>query len=176
MFSSLRSNARLQSSLNSTCFLSETSPSHLIDRPRSIPTDIMFVSVHLAAILSAACLPLGTLAMPHVEARAGSVCSSGIYGELAPVLAGYSAAQSYCTSKYPVPCTTVMFTKVKRSPAKTTSTKSSAVSTKTKASTTSAPNAQASALSVLQQQVASAVSTLCSCIETPTVSTHAHHH
>lgn len=48
-------------------------------------------------------VPLEANANP-LEPRAVAVCSSGIYGELAPLLAPYGIAQAFCTAKYPVPC------------------------------------------------------------------------
>lgn len=42
----------------------------------------------------------------YLEPRAG-VCNGGVYGELAPILAGYSIAQAFCSAVYPVTCTTV---------------------------------------------------------------------
>lgn len=34
----------------------------------------------------------------------GSVCSTGIYGELVPVLSGYDIAHAFCSKAYPVKC------------------------------------------------------------------------
>lgn len=123
-------------------------------------------------------LPSFVSAIPLLEDRAGGVCNSGIYGELAPLLVGYSPAQAYCTQKYPVACTTAK-AKVRR--ATTTSGKTSTVKTTPKVTTTTpvktsttskttSSDPKASAWSKLQQQVAGIVSTLCSCIESPTVS------
>lgn len=69
---------------------------------------MVLASLLLSAALAIApyiahAVPLETNANP-LEPRAVAVCSSGIYGELAPLLAPYSIAQAFCTAKYPVPC------------------------------------------------------------------------
>ena len=80
-------------------------------------------------------LPWAALAAPpnFLEARAGAVCSSGIYGELAPILSGYPIAQAFCTAVYPVHCTTA---KQKRQATTPRPTPSSTTTTTTKPPTT----------------------------------------
>lgn len=64
--------------------------------------------ISLALALVALNSPTSVLGAPnnYFEPRAGGVCGSGIYGELAPIIAGYPIAQSFCTAVYPVSCTT----------------------------------------------------------------------
>lgn len=116
-----------------------------------------------------------TLAAP-LEERGGSVCSSGIYGELAPILEQYSIAEEFCSVVYPVSCTasSTSPTKNKRAVSSTTSTSKAPTTTSTlkatsSSQTTSAADSKASAWSKCQQQPWNVISTLCSCIETPTV-------
>lgn len=146
------------------------------------PKIIMLPKSFLAIVQVALNWPITTLAVPSqpMEPRAGAVCSSGLYGELAPILAGYSIAQSFCTSNYPVKCTTSP--KIKRTPStksattsKQTKTSKTTATTKTPPTTTqpkttsTATDPKASAWSKCQSQGANFVSTLCSCIETPKV-------
>jgi len=48
---------------------------------------MLFCSLILSSVLVALCLSEAGFAAAQLEARSGSVCSSGIYGELAPILA-----------------------------------------------------------------------------------------
>lgn len=57
----------------------------------------------VALLVALARLSGFTTAVP-LEGRDQDACAHGIYGELVPVLADYSAAQSYCTAYYPVTC------------------------------------------------------------------------
>lgn len=121
----------------------------------------------LVVAFVAACLTRPTVA---IESRAGSVCSSGIYGELVPILAPYSVAQAFCTAIYPVKCTTQLnkratptTTASNRQPSTTTTTKSSTLTTKS----TTAVDPKASAWAKAQLQAGQVVSTLCSCLQGP---------
>lgn len=118
----------------------------------------------LPVLFIATVLPSLVSAVPFLEGRTGGICNSGIYGSLVPLLTGYSPAQAYCTQHYPVKCT-IAQAKVKRTTATTTS-----KTTTTTTSKTTSVDSQSSACSKLQQQVSSIASTLCSCIESPTVS------
>lgn len=100
-------------------------------------------------------------AIPLIENRAGSVCDSGIYGELTPHLTGYQPAQIFCSAVYPLSCTTKL---AKRTALTSTTT------TAKPSSTTTAQDAKSSAWSKCQQQDQNVISTLCSCIEQPLVS------
>ena len=117
----------------------------------------MYTQILVSALL-ALCLPDVGFAAPYPEVRSKSVCTNGIYGELSPVLAGYSVALASCSAIYPVECTTDL-------------TKRGAMLAEAKIAT-QVPTAsqQASAWSKLQQQPNSVVSTMCSCIATPKVS------
>ncbi|KAJ9603343.1 hypothetical protein H2200_012121, partial [Cladophialophora chaetospira] len=86
-----------------------------------------------------------------VEERGSNVCSSGIYGELAPILAQYQIAQQFCSAAYPVSCTPRL---AKRRPATlttttTTTTKTTKPSapTTTKSTTTTKPSSTTTAKS-----------------------------
>lgn len=120
-----------------------------------------------------------TLAMP-LEERGDSVCGSGIYGELAPILEQYAIAEVFCSTVYPVSCTTPTSAKHKRGTPMTTAT--SKITTTSKVTTTmsaskaatslhtmSTADAKASAWSKCQRQPGNVISTMCSCIETPAV-------
>ena len=119
---------------------------------------------------------------PALEPRTGGVCGSGIYGELAPILAAYPIAEAFCSAVYPVKCTTAKAVKRQASTPKptatTTTTKPSSTSSSSKTTTkpssttttTTSTNQQSSAWSKCQAQGANVVSTLCSCIEVPKVS------
>ncbi|EXJ72917.1 uncharacterized protein A1O5_04065 [Cladophialophora psammophila CBS 110553] len=83
-------------------------------------------------------------------AAAGSVCSSGIYGLLAP-LSGYAPAQSYCSSHYPPSTVVTTVTLVSSAPVKvkryakttttkTTTAKSTTTSTKSPSTTSTKPS------------------------------------
>jgi hypothetical protein len=132
-------------------------------------------------------------AYPPLEKRGGSICSSGIYGELAPILQPYPIAQAFCTALYPVSCTSAGLAKRATTTTITTSSKSTATTKSSSAATTKtaslvcihseplnpANNTQrtttdvdlkASAWSKCQGQGPQVVSTLCSCIEVPKVS------
>jgi hypothetical protein len=85
------------------------------------------------------------LAVPALQPHAAVVCSSGIYGELVSYLTGYSKAQAFYTTYFPVSCTTP---KVKRAPAAATTT------------TTTTGDKTSSAFSKCQQQVKSVISTI----------------
>jgi hypothetical protein len=116
--------------------------------------------------------------------RTGSICSSGIYGELAPILAAYPIAQAFCSAVYPVKCTIakrevaraptarVLLPRKQTSttttkPSTTTTTKPPTTTTKSTTKSTTTLNAQSSAWSKCQGQGAGIVSTMCSCIEVP---------
>jgi hypothetical protein len=131
----------------------------------------------LALVLAIACLTGAGVAAPQLEIRAGSVCSSGVYGELVPLLAQYPIALSFCSAVYPIQCTSAKLGKrastTTVTPSSTTTKASTTITTKastTKTTTTTTQNAQSSAWSKCQQQPANVVSTICSCIETPKVS------
>lgn len=144
---------------------------------RSLPMVALVVSIFSSTTLAGPAQP--------IEARAGVVCGSGIYGQLAPILSPYPVAQAFCTSNYPIKCTTAIGKRAASSTTTTTTTsvtlkatsKSSSTTpidttTKTttpKSSTTS--DAKLAAWSKLLTQAANVASTLCSCIEAaPTVS------
>ena len=124
------------------------------------------VVVALLAILQQAPYIVAT----PIEERGASVCGSGIYGELVPILSPYPIAQAFCSAVFPVACTSAA--KRKRSAPSTTAatTKGSTTTTKKAVSTTtSSVDSKASALSKCQRQPANVISTICSCIETPEV-------
>lgn len=110
-----------------------------------------------------------TAAVPHHEARADAYCGSGIYGELAPIIAPYQIAQAFCTAVYPVKCTTAA--KLRRAaPSTTASTTPKATASSTaKSSTTASVDAKASAWAKAQKQAGSVISSLCACIESTKV-------
>lgn len=155
----------------------------------------MALKLFLAAAFVA--LNLSTsYAAPNQELRPrqGGVCNSGIYAELAPILAGYSVAQSYCTAVFPVKCPSKVSKRaleIRATTTTATSTSSSPVShsyssyqrrlnkkqinltlnpsiTKTTSITKSSTtvNARSSALSKLLRQAANVISTMCSCVQT----------
>lgn len=106
------------------------------------------------------------------QPRAGGVCNSGIYGELAPVLAQYPAAQAFCSAVYPVKCTTKVAKRAGTTTTTTTGATTKARTTTTttkKATSTTSTDAKASAWSKCQGQGSGVVSTMCSCIEVPKV-------
>lgn len=98
-------------------------------------------------------------ALPRIEERA-NICSSGIYGELVPVLASYPVAQSFCTQIFPVKCTTK---RAKQRAAPSTTKR------RTPMTTSSSSDRRAPAWAKCQKQPKNVVSTLCSCIQTPKV-------
>lgn len=125
-------------------------------------------------------------AIPYVEKRGSGVCQSGIYGELAPILAQYPIAEAFCTLVYPVKCTsagsghkkrvapsTTTTTPVKTSTTTPSTTKTTTSTTKVAASSTTksttTQDAKASAWSKCQAQPGNVISTMCSCIESPKV-------
>ncbi|KIV85706.1 hypothetical protein PV11_01367 [Exophiala sideris] len=110
---------------------------------------MMYQQIFISALL-ALCLPEVGSAAPYPEVRSESVCTNGIYAELSPALAGYSAALASCSAIYPVECTPDL-------------TEHGAMLAETKI----APQQQEAAWSKLQQQPNSVVSTMCSCIATP---------
>ena len=116
---------------------------------------------------------------PNAALERRGVCDSGIYGELAPILAGYSIAQAYCTQVYPLKCsakaqkraasTTTTTTKAATTTGKVTTatTRSTTTTTKstTRSTTTTTVDSKSSAWSKCQAQPGNVVSTLCSCIQ-----------
>lgn len=129
---------------------------------------------------------------PLVETR-DNVCSSGIYGELSPILKLYPIAQEFCTIFYPVSCTSgavkrtvsstsTMTAAATKSLASTSNTKttvqtaavtilkSTVTSTAATTKPTSTGDFKVSAYNRMQRQPGNVVRTMCSCIETPKVS------
>ncbi|KIW82781.1 hypothetical protein Z517_02024 [Fonsecaea pedrosoi CBS 271.37] len=117
-------------------------------------------------------------------ATAGA-CNSGINAIAVPLLKGYPPAQSFCSAKYPQPVVSVTF-KDKRGYIRTSSTttttrhSSSTTTTTTRLpsttpttsrSATTTQDAKASQWSVLVSEAGAALSTFCSCIETPSTKT-----
>lgn len=135
----------------------------------------------MASLKTTLLLALAAIHMPLVavatllEERGSSICGTGIYGELAPILAQYPIAQAFCSAVFPVACTTApQQQKRAKTTISTTSTsvKTSSTSTLSKTTTKSSAMTQspeASAWSRIQSQAAGTISTLCSCIETPKV-------
>lgn len=105
-----------------------------------------------------------------LEIRANGVCGSGIYGELAPILAQYPIAQAFCTVAYPVSCTTAKAKRAASAATTTMKTTSKTTQATSKQTTTTNADAKASAWSKAKNQPGNVVSTMCSCIETPKVS------
>lgn len=117
---------------------------------------------------------------------ASSVCSSGIYALLSP-LDTYPPAESFCASKYPGTVTVTVtqsatMQKIRRATSSaatttgkgkgtTTSKKSTTTASTTSKVTTSSVNAKASIFSSLQSQASAVVSTFCSCVGYPVVTT-----
>ncbi|ETI24337.1 hypothetical protein G647_03706 [Cladophialophora carrionii CBS 160.54] len=105
-------------------------------------------------------------------------CDSGINAVAVPLLKAYPPAQSFCSAKYPLPTSTVT-AKVKRqngrststTTTKSTTTKPALNPTTTPKTTTTTKDAQASQWSSILSQAGAAISTFCSCIETPVTKT-----
>lgn len=139
---------------------------------------MMVRSFVTAALLTVYHSALALAAFESFEARAG-VCDAGIYGELAPILKPYPIAQAFCTSYFPVKCTSTAAVAKRRATTTTTfkTSKSSMSSTTlttskpaTSSSSKSTQNPISSAWSKCQQQGAGVVSTMCSCIQSARVS------
>ena len=74
---------------------------------------------------------------PNAALERRDVCYSGIYGELAPILADYSIAQAYCTQVYPLKCPA----KAQKRAALTITTTTKTVTTSNKVTTTTTRSA-----------------------------------
>jgi hypothetical protein len=99
-----------------------------------------------------------TIITTPVQAAPGAVCSSGIYKELL-ALSAYPAAESFCSSRFPLPVSTVYSTVSPGGKHKRASTTSTTTTKK-------AASGLASILSNLEKNAESIISTACSCIET----------
>lgn len=55
-------------------------------------------------------LPYVYLAVSLASLASASVCQGGIYAALAKDVAGWSVASSYCSTKYPLPVSTLVVT------------------------------------------------------------------
>lgn len=138
----------------------------------------------LSVVFFALSLPTTIYGAPPNQLERRGVCQSGIYGEIAPILAGYSVAQAYCSAHYPVQCTpavhkraapsttttkTTTTTAVVKTTTKTTTTTTTTKPATTTTTKTSSVNPTSSAWSKCQNQPGNVISTLCSCIEHPAV-------
>jgi hypothetical protein len=105
----------------------------------------------------------GLFASPLEPQGSGSICSSGLYGELAPILQNFALAEAYCSAYFPMKCASVAGSvPVKRNPktSAAVATTKSVPTVATKATPSASNNLQASALSKLLQQAATAISTV----------------
>jgi hypothetical protein len=144
----------------------------------------MFVKALIISALAVLQCPV-SVAAGTGQLQPRDVCGSGIYGELAPILKGYPIAQSYCSSKFPLACTTApkllhrapsttkATNNANKPPSTTTKTTTTTTMTKptttttTTKSTTTTTGSPSSAWSKCQGQGAGVVSTMCSCIIGP---------
>ncbi|KIW68300.1 hypothetical protein PV04_04255 [Phialophora macrospora] len=117
--------------------------------------------------------------LPVAALAEAGACTSGINAVAVPLLKGYPPAQSFCSAKYPLQPSTVTV-KIKRRNGRTTSTTTtkptttkppSTTPTTTLRTTTTTQDAKASQWSVILSQASAAISTFCSCIETPITKT-----
>lgn len=130
------------------------------------------MSLIISVLVALLCSISVVAAPPNLEQRSGNVCSSGIYGELAPLLKGYAPAVQYCSAHYPLTCTTAhkrqnivrQATTPRPTPTVTTTT---TTTTTPKTTTTTSKDTKASAWSKCQGQGGGVVSTMCSCINGP---------
>ena len=125
---------------------------------------LVFITLHQSPVL--------------VRAAPGSACSSGIYQAFLP-LSNYPPAESFCSTHYPQPVVTLTVTapgsshKYKRTPNSTPRPPTSPyyTSTSTNTSHSSSINGQDQLWASLEYAAASFVSTVCSCIITPSTTT-----
>ena len=119
-----------------------------------------------------------TIADSRVKAS-GAICTDGLFGELIPALANNPSAQAFCTSAYPINCTSgtekramsarenIIASIVPRI------TRSDYVGTSPLVTTTSRKaiaDERGSALPKLRDHASSIMSNLCACLETVEVS------
>lgn len=112
---------------------------------KRVPNTMAISKILATAVVVLNCSTM-ILAVPncHVKPRAGGVCAQGIYGELAPILAGWPVAELFCTDFFPVPCTSEAKQKRSLPPSTTTTAAAATTSTKAASTTRSQPTTTAS--------------------------------